>query len=61
MHMHRKSYCVLVICLLLIVSSGCGGLRKPLFQARPDVDAYYMNNPGGSDYFFRPCRPMQTC
>jgi spore germination protein YaaH len=32
---------------------GChGGLQKPMFQARPQVDAYYMNNPGGSDDSF---------
>lgn len=54
MHMHRRRYCVLAICLFLIASvSGCGGgLRKPLLQTRPEVDAYYMNNPGGSDDSF---------
>ena len=51
MHMHRRRCYVLAICLFLIASSGCGGHKLSL-QTRPDVDAYYINNPGGSDDSF---------
>lgn len=50
--MHRKKYATLLICLLLIVfTSGCTAQRKPLFKARPGVDAYYISEPGGLDSF----------
>ncbi len=49
--MHRRKYAVLlVICLATVLAaSNCAGLRKPFFSTRPNVDAYYVNDPGGLD------------
>jgi spore germination protein YaaH len=54
MRMFSKRFCVLAICLLLIATvSGCsGGSQKSLLQTRPEVDAYYMNDPGQTDDSF---------